>query len=81
MAYVLDGIGGGRILDPDGVRQWSHEQGVLWAHFDLRGADTQKWITQQSGLDPLIAEALLAEETRPRSMPIGEGLLVVLRGG
>jgi len=79
-AYVLDGKGGGRIIGSEGFNQWTRTQGVLWAHFDLRGADTVQWLTRHSGLDPLVVEALLAEETRPRSSPIGEGLLVVLRG-
>ncbi|TMV36229.1 zinc transporter ZntB, partial [Thioclava sp. BHET1] len=33
-----------------------------------------------SWLDPLALRALLAEETRPRATPTGEGVLVVLRG-
>ena len=80
VAYVLDGKGSGRTIDSTGIQRWTKEQGVLWAHFDMRGADTPQWLTQHSGLEPLVAEALLAEETRPRSSTLGEGLLVVLRG-
>lgn len=80
VSYLLDASGGGKLLDWDGVRQWSKEQGMLWAHFNMRSVEAQEWIKHQSGLDHIIAEALLAEETRPRSLHIGDGLLVVLRG-
>ena len=80
VSYLLDGKGGGKLLDWEGVRHWTKDQGVLWAHFNMRSTEVQEWIYHQSGLDPIVAEALLAEETRPRSLPIGEGLLVVLRG-
>jgi zinc transporter len=80
VSYVLDGNGGGKPLDWGGVRHWAREQGVLWVHFNMRSTAAQEWIKHQSGLDPIVAEALLAEETRPRSLHIGDGLLVVLRG-
>jgi zinc transporter len=35
---------------------------------------------EESGLDPHVVEALVADETRPRSVAIGNGLLVILRG-
>ncbi|MDX1561527.1 MAG: zinc transporter ZntB, partial [Gammaproteobacteria bacterium] len=39
-----------------------------------------EWLMQRAGLDPLIAEALSAGETRPRSAATDDGLLVILRG-
>lgn len=79
-AYMLDGAGGGRPLDWAGVRRWSPEQGFLWAHLD-RGADTsRRWLTEESGLSLLACEALLAEDTRPRSAEFENGLIVILRG-
>ena len=36
-AYVLDGQGGGRELDWEGIRAWSPEDGVLWVHLDRKG--------------------------------------------
>ena len=80
VSYLFDAKGGGTRLDWDGVRRWDKAHGILWAHFNMRSATAQEWVKQQSGLDPIVAEALLAEETRPRSLPIGDGLLVVLRG-
>lgn len=52
----------------------------LWVHLDRTKAHAQSWIRGKAGLDPMVADALLAEETRPRFQAVGEGLLVILRG-
>jgi len=79
-AVVLDGKGGGRALDWQGIHAWTPAQGVLWVHLDFTAAQTQAWLFQDSGLEPLIAEALVADETRPRCAAIEDGLLISLRG-
>jgi len=79
-AYLLDGHGGGARLDWDRVKQWQPEHGVLWVHLEYSNPFVQQWVQQESGLDEITAEALLAEETRPRSMLSGHGLLLTLRG-
>lgn len=79
-AYLLDGMGGGRRVDGAQLVRWTPEQGVLWAHLDYTNPEDRQWLTEASSLDELIVEALLAEETRPRTTPIGQGLLIALRG-
>ncbi|RCX30303.1 zinc transporter ZntB [Thioalbus denitrificans] len=79
-AYLLDGHGGGALQDMDGVRRWHPGAGTLWVHLDYTSPDARAWLAEESGIDPVIASALLAEETRPRALAVGEGLLVVLRG-
>jgi zinc transporter len=79
-AYQLDGSGAGRALDWEGVRSWQAERGDLWVHLDRRVEASREWLRAGSGLDPVAVEALLAEETRPRSVAIGDGLMVILRG-
>lgn len=79
-AYLLDGQGGGVSLDWDRVKQWNPEQGVLWLHLEYSNPYVQQWILNESSLDEVTAEALLSEETRPRSMISGTGLLLTLRG-
>lgn len=79
-AYLLNGRGGGESLDWDSVKQWDPEQGVLWLHLEYSNPFVQQWILGESGLDEVTAEALLSEETRPRSMISGIGLLLTLRG-
>lgn len=79
-AYLLDGEGGGRSLGWPEIQQWKPEDGVLWIHLDRKGKKTQQWLTDQSGVDPIVCRALLEEGVRPRILPVGGGLLVVLRG-
>jgi zinc transporter len=79
-AFVLDGKGGGVVMDWDGIRRWKPDQGVLWVHLDFTIEAAQNWLVEESGLEPLIAEALIADEARPRCMGIAEGLLISLRG-
>ncbi|HSH09857.1 MAG TPA: zinc transporter ZntB, partial [Oceanipulchritudo sp.] len=62
------------------VHSWKPETGPLWVHLDRTKPDAQRWLRKRSGLDPVICDALLAEETRPRGLTVGEGLLVNLRG-
>lgn len=79
-AFLLDGKGGGRQMDWSDIRNWTPEQGALWVHLDFTRSGTHQWLNHESGLDPLIAEALTADETRPRCASIDGGLLLSLRG-
>ena len=79
-SYLLDGKGGGRELDMDGVRRWSVGDGFLWVHLDRSGEAAQTWLRAHSGLDELVCEALLAQDTRPRSAAFEDGMVVILRG-
>jgi len=79
-AYLLDGTGGGRELDWAGVRAWTPDQGLLWVHLDHSAPETAHWIEHECGLNPVVQEAMLASETRPRSFTFEDGLLVILRG-
>ena len=78
-AYRFDGTGGGHRLEMAEVESWTPEQGVLWMHLDYSNEDAQHWIRKNAGLEELVAEALLTEETRPRATAIDDGLLVALR--
>lgn len=79
-AVVLDGRGGGRELDWRGVEAWRPENGFLWIHLERDAPTTGTWVRCQSGVDPIIAEALLAEDSRPRIEEFDEALLLVMRG-
>ena len=79
-AYILDGQGGGRDVWWPDVDTWTPEAGVLWVHLDHTSPKSQEWLRRFSNLDPLVAEALVAEDTRPRCSEIDDGLLVILRG-
>ncbi len=79
-AYLLDGQGGAEACDWPQIKAWQPERGVLWVHLDYTSDNARRWVREHSGLDPLVADNLLQEETRPRSVPVGDGLLVLLRG-
>jgi zinc transporter len=79
-AYLLDGDGAGRAIGWDEIASWEPGQGLLWVHLDLNATAAGDWLRERSGLDPAIVTALLAEETRPRSLIMPGGLLAILRG-
>jgi len=77
---VLNRHGGAEEVDLPAMMQWSKEQGVLWVHLDVNDEASRLWLSSASGIEEIIVDALLAEETRPRSHATDRGLLVVLRG-
>lgn len=79
-ALCLDGNGGGRPLTLEQARQWQEAEGILWLHLDYTGEVAKQWMTQESGIDPVMVEALTAKETRPRSIVHKGNMLVILRG-
>ncbi len=79
-AVVLDGHGGCRTLNIAEACTWKPEDGVVWLHFERDHQAAADWINNDGGFDPLVAEALLAEDSRPRVEPIDDGLLIILRG-
>lgn len=79
-ACLLDGRGGCKNLDWDGVRKWQAEDGVLWVHLERDEPAAQAWLKDESGIDSVIVEALLADDTRPRVDEGEDALLVFLRG-
>jgi zinc transporter len=79
-AYELDGRGGGRPIDWADLSASQRRGSTRWIHLDGAVEEARRWIREASGLPPLAAEALLAEETRPRVDRLPDGLIVVFRG-
>ena len=77
-ALVLDGAGGARPLDWAGVAAWSPNDGVLWLNLDYTQPDAKAWIERT--IDPLVRDALLDPDPRPRAVAHGEDLLLIVRG-
>lgn len=72
--------GGGKPINWEGVRKWTPSDGVLWLHLDYTSNKVRNWLHTESGIDPVLSEALLAEETRPRVVSTSDSLLLILRG-
>ena len=76
-------LGSGKLEDAlswGDVEAWRPDQGLLWIHLDADHGSVLKWLTEKSGLSPLVTEALLEVGTRPRSMVSDAGVLAILRG-
>jgi len=57
----------------------AHDGGT-WVRLNWEDPDDRHWVEARSGLDELVAEGLLAEDTRPRVVEQEGGLLIILRG-
>ncbi|MBX9635667.1 MAG: zinc transporter ZntB [Magnetospirillum sp.] len=79
-AALLDRTGGCLDLDWDGIARWRPEDGFLWIHLERDDPHAAAWVREKSGIDPLVALALLADESRPRVEDVDDNLMVVLRG-
>jgi zinc transporter len=79
-AHIIDTNAGREVHTWDEVAAWRPEQGVLWIHLDADNDNALAWLSRQSGLSPMIQEALLELGTRPRSMATESGLLAIFRG-
>jgi zinc transporter len=79
-AMLLDGRGGCTPLTMARLISWTPEEGAVWFHFERDHPATVDWVTQRGGFDPLVADALIEEDSRPRVEPIEDGLLIILRG-
>ncbi len=78
--FLLDGKGGAKTLALRDAVNWKPEDGIAWLHFDYTHDNARQWIENEGHLDNLVVEALLTGESRPRATPMGDGLLVALRG-
>ena len=66
-AYLLDGQGGGKKIGWDEINAWTADQGLLWVNLNFTTQRTKQWLARESGLNKLVAEAMFAEESRPRT--------------
>ncbi len=77
--FILDGKGGASPLtlaDAGGS-----DAGVAsWLHLDFTRAEARDWICGPSGIPPVVADALLDEDSRPRVLENRDGVLITLRG-
>jgi len=79
-AFLLIGDGYAKSLSWAEVQTWKPADGVLWLHFLNTEPEVSTWMHNQSGLDPLVADVLMSQDSRPRTTAIHDGLLIALRG-
>lgn len=79
-AFLFDGSGGGREVGWQEIKEWREEDGILWVHLSITSSEAQDWLYDESGIESVIVDELVDEETRPRSTVFGKGVLLNLRG-
>jgi zinc transporter len=80
-AAAIVGDGRGMPLSSTDIAARIKHEDLAWIHLDGRHPGARDWISSELDyLDPLIVDALLAEETRPRIVELDQGALMILRG-
>jgi len=81
-ARVLGGRVGARTVDWTEARRWMPNlpEETLWIHVDRSIDCVDDWLMAELGLSEATAEALTADETRPRAFSEDDALVAVLRG-
>lgn len=79
-ALQLHGSGNATSLPWNEVENQTHGIDKLWIHCNFEDKDIQHWLKNNKTLDPIVTEALIDEDTRPRVAFFEEGILIVLRG-
>jgi len=80
--YEFDSNGGGENLSDKNINSFFDKKKFCWMHVDAsRPIDVKNFfIKHKLEIDPIILNALLAEETRPRIEKNGDEALIILRG-
>lgn len=79
-AWTLNGKGGGTEIPDFSVDRLSGAGDVVWVHLDRNYEESCRSVFRAIALDPIIEQALMAEETAPRHVVAPDGLVVILRG-
>ncbi len=80
-ALLLDRNGSAKELSYDDINSNQlPNNGILWVHFDYSSQMAKDWIRNKSGIDSVAMDALLTEETRPRTTILNDSFLIALRG-
>jgi zinc transporter len=76
----LDGFGGAVVLAATDLPSVLPEDGCRWVHLDCLDDGARDWLSSIDKIPEAVVESLLANETRPRTVKMGSGLLITLRG-
>ena len=79
-AIELGADGRGHAIDPIAACATPAPPRFVWIHLDGQENETQRWLRDHADIPLMVASALTAAETRPRSDAIDGGALVNLRG-
>ncbi|QEZ88250.1 zinc transporter ZntB [Aliarcobacter cibarius] len=80
IGFVLDKEGSAKEIAFNEIDNYKKHDNLLWLHFNYTKAEAIEWISTKSGIDNIAVDALLVDETRPRTIVLGDNLLLALRG-
>lgn len=79
-AWAFDGRGAGRRLTwEEATLGQGPEKGFYWLHFRRMPRGPQDWLRDHSGIDHIILEGMLDDESRPRCSLLNDSAFLVLR--
>lgn len=76
----LDGQGGAQVLDATELPTVLPQEGSRWVHVDRTDDMAREWFSSLADVPDSLVDALFADETRPRLVKMGAGILLTLRG-
>ncbi len=79
-SVVVEENGHSRSVSFAEATQELHHASLVWTHIYQQDPEGVAWLRDSSGLDPLVVDAMLAEQTRPRFARFRDGALINLRG-
>ncbi len=80
-ARTIEADGTSRVLEGESIARTIESDNLAWVHLNALHQETRSWLQAHiTYLDPIILDALLAEETRPRVTEYGDGVMLILRG-
>lgn len=79
--YRLIGDRSGELIEGENAKVLTPgSDSICWQHIDLADEEALKWLEKSANLEAHVVQSLTAIETRPRSFPAKDGLMIVLRG-
>lgn len=79
-SVVVDASGKSQSVSFEEAKEEVHRASFVWTHIYKQDADGIEWLREHSGLDPMVIDALVADQTRPRFARMNDGALINLRG-
>lgn len=78
--FLIEKDGTAKELKYKDIESVDKDNKILWLHFDYTSKEANDWIRNSSNIDSVAVEALLTDETRPRTIVLNDALLIALRG-
>ena len=75
-----DSNGQTKILDFSTLETDEFKDGFTWIHLNRSDKNVHDWLIRDPLIDETVTQSLLADDSRPRATPHGDGVLMSLRG-